>query len=74
VVAADIPGAREIVSVTGMGRLVTPRDPAALAEGILEVAGNLDEYRARHGVALEVFDPEKTYDAYETLFQESLGS
>src|SRR3712207_8768804 len=36
-VTADIPGAREVVQVTGMGRLVEPRNPRALAEGIVEL-------------------------------------
>ena len=30
VVATNIPGAREVVRVTGMGKLVTPRDPTRL--------------------------------------------
>ncbi len=68
VVAADIPGAREIVRVTGMGELVRPRDPAALAEGIASVAANLESLRQRQAIALRTFDPQKTYDAYEALF------
>jgi len=71
-VTADIPGAREIVRVTGMGRIVPARDPRALAEGIAEVAARLGDYRAKRAVALEIFDPEKTYDAYEALFERSL--
>jgi len=71
-VTADIPGAREVVKVTGMGTLVRPRDPAALAGGIVEVATHLDRYRARYPVAREVFDPEKTYDAYEALFARAI--
>ena len=35
VVASDIPGAREPVRLTGMGRLVEPLDPEALAAGLL---------------------------------------
>ncbi len=71
-VTADIPGAREIARVTGMGLVVRPHDPVAIAEGIVEVARNHDQYRARLDVALEIFDPEKAYDAYENLFQQSL--
>ncbi len=73
-VTADIPGAREIVKVTGMGQIVRARDSRALAEGIVEVAERLDHYRSRHDAALEIFDPERTYDAYEELFLRSLGS
>lgn len=71
-VTADIPGAREIVRVTGMGRIVAARDPHALAEGIGEVAAHLEAYRARQPVALEIFDPERTYDAYEALFERAI--
>ena len=71
-VTADIPGAREIASVTGMGVLVPARDPHGLAEGILEVGAHLDAYRARQAVACAVFDPEKTYDAYEALFERAI--
>lgn len=74
VVAADIPGAREIVRVTGMGELVRPRDPEALAQGIARVASNLEPYRARRDVALRIFDPERTYDAYEALFRAAARS
>lgn len=71
-VTADIPGAREIVKVTGMGRIVAARDPGALSDGIIDVARNLEQYKAKHSVALDVFDPEKTYDAYEKLFRDSV--
>jgi glycosyltransferase involved in cell wall biosynthesis len=73
-VTADIPGAREIVRVTGMGRIVAARDPEALAEGILGVAENLEAYRALHDKAREIFDPERCFEAYERLFEESLSS
>lgn len=67
-VTADIPGAREIVRVTGMGVIVRAGDPAALAAGILEVADHLPAYRARRGRALALFDPEACFEAYEALF------
>jgi glycosyltransferase involved in cell wall biosynthesis len=73
-VTADIPGAREIVRVTRMGRIVAARDPQALAEGIYTVATRLDDYRARQALALEIFDPDKTFDAYEALFEASIAA
>jgi len=72
VVVADIPGAREIVKVTGMGVIVPARNPAALAEGIIEVVTNRPRYAARHQAALATFDPEGTYDAYEALFLDAI--
>jgi len=67
-VTADIPGAREIVRVTGMGVIVRAGDPRALAGGILEVAEHLPSYRARQAKALELFDPQDCFEAYEALF------
>ncbi len=72
-VTADIPGAREIVKVTGMGVIVPARDPDGLADGIVEVASNLDHFRARHPVALEIFDPERCFEAYEARFEAALA-
>ena len=68
-VTADIPGAREIVKVSGMGEIVAARDAAALADGIVQVATKLDHYRGFHDEALAIFDPEKAILAYEDLFQ-----
>jgi glycosyltransferase involved in cell wall biosynthesis len=69
VVAADIPGAREAVRVTGMGRLVRPRDPAALAEGLLEVLRDRPVFVKDHAAVRSVFDPERSVSEYETLLQ-----
>jgi glycosyltransferase involved in cell wall biosynthesis len=67
VVAADIPGAREAVRVTGMGRLVAPRDPAALAEGLLEVIGDRARFVKDERAVRARFDPERSVSEYETL-------
>jgi Glycosyltransferase len=45
VVASDLPGVRQPVLQTGMGRIVPVRDPAALAEGILSVLDEGDGMR-----------------------------
>jgi glycosyltransferase involved in cell wall biosynthesis len=71
-VTADIPGAREIVRVTGMGELVQAREPEALARGIVSVARNRDRYRQRHAFAFDLFDPGKTFAAYESLFERAV--
>jgi glycosyltransferase involved in cell wall biosynthesis len=69
VVAADIPGAREVVRVTGMGKLVKARDPQALANGLVEVLNRREAYRKSRAQIREVFDTERTLDEYEKLFQ-----
>lgn len=69
VVATNIPGAREVVRVTGMGKLVTPRDPVELAHGLIEVLNNRDAYLKSRAQIREVFDTERTLDEYEALFE-----
>jgi len=66
-VTTDIPGAREVVRVTGAGRLVRPRDPAALADGIVEVLRNPGPYQPRPEVVRAVFDPDRSIERYEDL-------
>ncbi len=67
VVASDIPGAREPVRWTGMGRLVTPLDPAALADGLRAVLQTPDAYRRAPDTIAARFDRERCIDAYEQL-------
>lgn len=70
VVATDIPGGRVAVRATGMGRLVAPRDPQALAEGLAEVLVDPARYtRPREEIAA-IFDPVASIDRYEELIVE----
>jgi glycosyltransferase involved in cell wall biosynthesis len=69
VVATDLPGVREAVRRTGMGRIVPPRDPDALAAALLDVLRNRPAYvRPRAAVAAE-FDLERSLHEYEKLFE-----
>ncbi|MHB0858525.1 MAG: glycosyltransferase family 4 protein [Anaerolineae bacterium] len=67
VVATDIPGAREVVRVTGMGRLVAPRNEVALAEGIVAVLAEPERYERSYDEIRSVFDTERSLDEYERL-------
>lgn len=69
VVATNIPGAREVVKVTGMGKLVTPRDPQALADGLVQVLHYRDQYVKTRAQIRQVFNTERTLDEYEKLFE-----
>jgi glycosyltransferase involved in cell wall biosynthesis len=73
-VTTDIPGAREVVRATGAGRLVRPRDPAALADGIVEVLRDPGRYRPRPSAVWAVFDPDRSIERYEDLLLERLSS
>jgi len=69
VVATDLPGVREPVRRTGMGRIVPPRDPDALAAALLDVIRNRARYvRPRTAVAA-AFDLERSLSQYEQLFE-----
>jgi len=73
VVATDLPGVREAVRRTGMGRIVPPRDPDALAAALLEVIRNRPSYvRPRAAVTAE-FDLERSLREYEELFEAARG-
>jgi glycosyltransferase involved in cell wall biosynthesis len=69
VVATDIPGAREAVHATGMGVLVSPRDPTALAAGLGDALGQRDVYAAAHERAVARYDPDRSLEAYERLLE-----
>ncbi len=68
-VTTDIPGAREAVWVTGMGRLVPPRDPVALAEGLIAVLQEPEPYLRSREQLREVFDTARTVSEYEQLME-----
>jgi len=69
VVATDIPGARQVIKLSGMGRLVAPRDPQALAEGIVAVIRDREAYLRPREYIEAVFDVEKAVSDYEELLQ-----
>ncbi|HSP98492.1 MAG TPA: glycosyltransferase [Candidatus Dormibacteraeota bacterium] len=70
VVASDIPGAREPVRWTGMGRLVAPLDPAALADGLAAVLRAPADYRRAPSTIADTFDREHCVAAYERLLED----
>lgn len=69
VVATNIPGAREVVQVTGMGRLVEPRNPTALADGLVQVLQARASYVKPYDEIRKVFCTARTLDQYEALLQ-----
>jgi glycosyltransferase involved in cell wall biosynthesis len=68
-VATDIPGAREVVRVTDMGMLVEPRNPRALADGLIEVLENQQQYTRSYEHVRSFFNTKHTVDEYEALFE-----
>jgi len=73
VVAVDIPGAREVVRRTGMGALVAPEDPRALADGVVDVLARRSELvRPRDEIA-QIFDAHRSIAEYEALLSRLAG-
>jgi glycosyltransferase involved in cell wall biosynthesis/ubiquinone/menaquinone biosynthesis C-methylase UbiE len=68
-VTANIPGAREVVQTTGMGRLVEPRNPQALADGIAELLRDPAQYQPTRERVRAVFNTTKSLDEYEALME-----
>ncbi|HHX65641.1 MAG TPA: glycosyltransferase family 4 protein, partial [Chloroflexi bacterium] len=68
VVASNIPGARQAVLRSGMGRLVEPRDERSLAQGLIDVLSSPQEYTRPYELIRAVFDPQRSIDEYERLF------
>lgn len=69
VVATNLPGVREPIRMTGMGEVVPPRDPQAIAAAVLKIVRNRERYvRPREEIAA-LFDLDQTLDEYERLFR-----
>lgn len=71
VVATDLPGIREAVRRTGMGLVVPPRDPDALARALIEVIANRPKYQRPHASVAAEFDLDRALREYEELFERS---
>jgi glycosyltransferase involved in cell wall biosynthesis len=73
VVASDLPGVRQPVKLTGMGRVVSPGDAHALAEAINDVLSHPEQYKGDVDAVIDTYSPQHTAQAYEAIFQEVLG-
>jgi glycosyltransferase involved in cell wall biosynthesis len=72
-VASALPGVRMPTRMTGMGRTAPPRDPAALADAILEVLARRADYVRPRAPIEAQFAPASTAARYEKLFEELLA-
>jgi glycosyltransferase involved in cell wall biosynthesis len=69
VVATDLPGVRQPVQSTGMGKIVPIKDSQALAEGIIQVLGSSDVVDQASITSLqEDYSPGTVARAYESLY------
>lgn len=70
VVATNLPGVRQPVTMTGMGEIVPIADAAGLAAGIVKVLRDPTRYIRPRGEIMRMFELKQTVDAYERLFEE----
>jgi glycosyltransferase involved in cell wall biosynthesis len=70
VVSTDIPGVRQPVLTTGMGRIVPPQDAAALADELITILDNPNGYRGSESEITLRYSPDKVACEYEKLFEE----
>lgn len=68
VVASDLPGVRQPVTISGMGRLVPAADAPALAKAVLAVLDQPECYRGDPATIAQQFAPEAVAAAYEDIF------
>jgi glycosyltransferase involved in cell wall biosynthesis len=70
VVATNLPGVRQPVTMTGMGEIVPIADAEGLAAGVIKVLCDPDVYIKPRGEIIRIFELTRTVDAYERLFEE----
>jgi glycosyltransferase involved in cell wall biosynthesis len=68
-VASNLPGVRQPPLMTGMGEVAQIGDEDALAEAIIRVVRNADDYRRPRSAVQETFSMESTVSGYEALFE-----
>lgn len=67
VVATDLPGVREAVRRTGMGEVVPPRDPEALAAALVRVVRDRPRYVRPRPEVETAFDCDAALEEYEKV-------
>jgi glycosyltransferase involved in cell wall biosynthesis len=72
VVASDLPGVRQPILTTGMGRTVPTRDSSALGEAIIDVLRHPRSYKGKPADIASRFTPDAIAAQYEALFSQLL--
>ena len=70
VVATNLPGVRQPVTMTGMGEIVPIADAEGLAQGVIRVLREPAKYIKPRSEIMRTFELARTVDAYEKLFEE----
>ena len=73
VVASDLPGVRQPVMISGMGRVVPAADVQALAQAIISILDHPEKFQGDPASITERFSPETVAVAYEEIFNRLLN-
>ncbi|TAK12109.1 MAG: glycosyltransferase family 1 protein [Anaerolineae bacterium] len=73
-IASDLPGMRQPVLTTGMGRTFASGDSAALAAALLDVLKNRDKYRGDVTAITQRFSPQTIAAEYEAVIAAMMTS
>lgn len=71
-VASNLPGVRQPVMMTGMGKVIPVGDSKALAEAILEILAQPEKFKGDPARVRQMFHPDTNAAAFEALFLELL--
>jgi glycosyltransferase involved in cell wall biosynthesis len=69
VVASDLPGVRQPISATGMGKVVPPRDPRSIADAIIELLEEPKRYIQSREEIAKRYAADVIADEYQALFE-----
>ena len=69
-ICSDLPGVRVPVQTTGMGKVTPIGDDAALAQAIIEVAGNRSQYVKPREAIHHLYSTERSVREYEHLYHQ----
>lgn len=67
-IASALPGVRRPAQMHNMGEIVPIGDSSALAEALLKVLANRENYRCERDELLRIYDPHSVAAEYEKLF------
>jgi glycosyltransferase involved in cell wall biosynthesis len=72
-VASALPGVRQPVSLTGMGKVVPIGDPVALAQALISIFTDPARYRRDPAEIARSYDPDWVAAEYEKLFEKLIA-
>ena len=72
VIATNLPGVRVPVTTSGMGKVVPVADAGAIAQAILDILADPEQFRGNYARIKDRYSPDGIAAGYEKLFEEIL--